>query len=148
MLGGRVSRAELERALLAVGFRRDRDRFVHHGTRYYIEFPRGPLAIGCDVGVRPVEVRVGSRVFLALSPTDSCRDRLAAFYFWADRQSLRVAVSIARRNEIDLALIRRWSRAEGHSEDFEEFVRHVRSESSHARRENRGSTQTTPPNRP
>ena len=62
---------------------------------------------------------------LALSPTDSCRDRLAAFFHWSDRQSLVVAVEIAFRNDVDLARIRRWSAKEGHSTRFEEFEREL-----------------------
>lgn len=62
---------------------------------------------------------------LALSPTDSCRDRLATFFHWADRQSLAVAVEIAHRNEVDLARIRRWSEAEGHAARFEELEREL-----------------------
>jgi hypothetical protein len=61
-----------------------------------------------------------------LSPTDSCRDRLAAYYHWNDRQSLEVAVAIARRNPVDLAVIGEWSTAEGFPERFEEFLRAVK----------------------
>lgn len=59
---------------------------------------------------------------LVLSPTDSCRDRLAAFYHWNDRQSLEVAVAIARRNRVNMAAIRRWSIAEGAARGFDEFL--------------------------
>ena len=57
-----------------------------------------------------------------LSPTDACRDRLAAFYHWHDRQSLGVAVSIAVRNRVKLAAIRRWSVGEGMKHGFDEFL--------------------------
>ena len=62
----------------------------------------------------------------ALSATDSCRDRLAAFYHWNDRQSLEVAVHIARRQKVNLRKIRQWSEQEDHLEQFEEFQRRVR----------------------
>ena len=61
--------------------------------------------------------RRGART-LALSATDACRDRLAAYYHWTDRQSLAVAVSIARLNRVSLAKIRAWSRSEGHLENY------------------------------
>jgi hypothetical protein len=61
-------------------------------------------------------------VALALSPTDSCRDRLAAFYHWRDRQSLRLAVAVARHQAVDLEAIRKWSRAEGSLAEYEEFL--------------------------
>jgi hypothetical protein len=65
--------------------------------------------------------RIGRVGVLALSPTDSCRDRLAAFYHWNDRQSLETAVAIARRRKIDLETIKDWSRKEGALPRFEEF---------------------------
>jgi hypothetical protein len=117
-----ISQARLDLTLREVGFRRNGDRFVHSDTRFFVEFPRGPLAIGGDVRITPAEFRVRAHAFLVLSPTDSCRDRLAAFFHWGDRQSLRAALWIARRNDVDMRVIRRWSRAEGFAEAFEEFL--------------------------
>jgi hypothetical protein len=57
-----------------------------------------------------------------LSATDSCRDRLAAFYHWGDRQSLTVAAWIAGRNRVEMAALQRWSAAEGAADRFREFV--------------------------
>ena len=104
-----------------IGFMRDGDRYTNPGTPFFVEFPRGPLAIGDDVDIRPVELKIGRGRALALSPTDACRDRLAAFYHWSDRQSLRSAVEIARRHRVKMAAIKRWSDREGASERFEEF---------------------------
>lgn len=111
----------LEAALAGIGFRRDGDWFVHAATRFFVEFPRGPLAIGDDVNVKPVVLKVARGRTLALSATDACRDRLAAFYHWSDRQSLKSAVEIAKRHRVNMALIRRWSEREGHIDKFEEF---------------------------
>jgi hypothetical protein len=65
--------------------------------RFFVEFPVGPLGIGRDLAVKPVQIRIGggARRIRALSATDCCRDRLAAFYHWNDRQSLDAAVDIA-----------------------------------------------------
>jgi len=112
VIRGRVRQAALDTALGELGFERDGDRYVHPEVPFYLEFPPGPLAIGSDLRIQPVEVAVGNDRVLALSPTDSCRDRLAAFYHWRDRQSLRLAVAIARRQQVDLNAIRRWSREE------------------------------------
>lgn len=124
VLEGRVTLPSLDAAMESLGFSRDGNRYVHPDSLFWVEFPRGPLGIGADLDIRPVPLRRGRKT-LALSPTDSCRDRLAAFYHWADRQSLAVAVEIALRNDVDLARIRRWSRAEGHSARFQEFVREL-----------------------
>src|SRR5437867_1670773 len=94
---------------------------------FYVEFPHGPLAVGHDYRIRPVERRgANGRRALMLSATDSCRDRLAAFYHWTDRSSLEVAVAIALRNRIRLAAVQRWSIEEGFAHGFEEFLREVR----------------------
>ena len=81
--------------------------------------------MGGDLDVQPVPLGSAERTTLALSPTDSCRDRLAAFFHWSDRQSLTVAVEIAHRNQVDRARIRRWSKAEGHLAQFEEFEKEL-----------------------
>jgi len=113
---------DLDRALSDLGFERHRDRYVHGRVPFVVEFPRGPLGIGEDFRIRPVWLsRRGART-LALSATDACRDRLAAFYHWTDRQSLAVAVRIAERNRVSLAKIRLWSRSEGYLERYREFL--------------------------
>ncbi len=97
----------------------------HPKTRVFLEFPRGPLSICRDLNIQPIQVQVGHRQITALSPTDSCRDRLAAFYFWNDRQSLDVAIQIALRNRVDLSVIRRWSRDESMEDRYDEFLREM-----------------------
>jgi hypothetical protein len=117
-----VSRARLDAAMATAGFRRQKDRYVHPLARFYVEFPRGPLAVGRDYAIRPIERRVGKLVIRSLSPTDSCRDRLAAFLYWRDRQSLRTAVTIALRNAVDLDIVGAWCTREGFPEDFQTFL--------------------------
>jgi hypothetical protein len=115
------SQRALEAALATVGLRRTGDRYIHPKTKFFVEFVRGPLAIGDDVTIRPVTLKVAGGTTLALSPTDACRDRLAAFYHWSDRQSLAAAVAIARRHRLRLPVIERWSDREGHRARFDEF---------------------------
>ncbi len=134
ILSGRVTQAQLDAAMAEVGFVRKGDHYVHPRVRFYVEFPRGPLAIGADHRVHPVERRSGTVRSLTLSATDSCRDRLAAWYHWNDRQSLEVAVAIALRNRIRLPAVRDWSHEEGFEDRFEEFLAAVRE----ARRRRRG----------
>ena len=122
ILLGHVTQAALDAAMGSVGFRRRADRYLHSRARFYVEFPRGPVAIGGDYRIKPVEHRLSRARALVLSPTDSCRDRLAAFYHWNDRQSLAVAVAIARRNRVKLAAIHRWSVTEGAEHRFDEFL--------------------------
>jgi hypothetical protein len=119
--------------MATVGLSRRGDRYEHPHARYYVEFPVGPLAIGSDLAIRPVEIRRSGVRALALSATDCCRDRLAAFYYWNDRQSLRNAVLVAVRNRVRMVAIEEWSRREGAAAGFEEF----RAELRRARRRRR-----------
>lgn len=112
---------DLDSVLASLGFRREGNRYVHSRSRYFVEFPRGPLAVGRDRVLRPARWRRGDARMFVLSATDSCRDRLAAFYHWSDRQSLAVAAQIAVRNRVDMTRIRAWSEGEGHAVRFEEF---------------------------
>lgn len=121
VLSGRVTQANLDAAMASVGFIRRGDHYARPGLRFYVEFPRGPLAIGRDFKLQPVLKRRGNTRTLALTPTDSCRDRLAAFYHWNDRQSLALAVKIALRNRVRVATIRKWSLLEGAADGYEEF---------------------------
>lgn len=122
VIRGRGPRRSLDAAMSAVGFVRHGDRYEHPRSVFFVEFPRGPLAIGDDFNITPIDLKLRAGSVLALSPTDACRDRLAAFFHWSDRQSLRVAVEIARRRRVNLDLIRRWSRRESHLAKFEEFL--------------------------
>ena len=128
------TRATLDAALASAGFARDHDRYVHPATPLFVEFPRGPLSIGDDTNIRPARLTIGRTTIAALSPTDSCRDRLAAFYHWSDRQSLKSAVEIALRHRVNMATIRTWSAREGAAEKFEEFRAQVATRRTRRRR--------------
>lgn len=122
VLLGACGAAELDGAMGSLGFGRSRGCYVHPGVPFVIEFPAGPLGIGEDFQIRPVWKRRRRARMLALSATDSCRDRLAAFYHWKDRQALAAAVAIALRQRVAFAKVKRWSAAEGHPEAYERFV--------------------------
>jgi hypothetical protein len=126
ILLGNPDTSRLDEAMKSIGFTRSGHRYVHPEIPFYVEFPRGPLAIGEDAAIRPRSYGGSRGAFLALSPTDSCRDRLAAFYHWNDHQSLEIAIAIARRNPVHLATISRWSRAEGMSDRYQEFLHSLR----------------------
>ena len=126
VLAAPCSREDLDRALASVGFTRARDRYVHRGVPFFVEFPTGPLGIGEDFRIRPVWRNRGSARTLALSATDTCRDRLAAFFHWNDRQSLAAAVAIAARNRVAFGKVRAWSRKEGHLKGYSVFIAELR----------------------
>jgi hypothetical protein len=117
--------ATVDRALATVGFERRGSIYRREDVAFYVEFPRGPLGIGDDLHIVPVWKRKRGAKTLALSPTDACRDRLAAFYHWNDRQSLDAAIAIAVRNRIRMAKVREWSCAEGHARLYRTFVKEL-----------------------
>ena len=121
VIQGAVTRVQLDRAMASEGFHRKGAQYTHPETTFFVEFLAGPLAIGDDDLVEPVEMRVGTVSVLALSATDSCRDRLAAFYHWNDLQSLRVAAEIAIERSVDFKAIRRWSVREGRLAELHRF---------------------------
>ena len=133
VLTGSVTQQRLDSAMRDAGFERHRDRYIRSDTPFFVEFPVGPLAIGDDHAIRPIVIRRGRRRFLMLSATDSCRDRLAAFYHWSDRQSLAAAVEIASRQRVFMTRIEAWSAKEGFSGAFEEFMRAVSARRARAR---------------
>lgn len=118
---GEVTRVDLDNAMGTLGFRRAGDHYVHPRTEFYVEFLPGPVAIGGDDTIEPTTRRRGRERILALTPTDSCRDRLAAFFHWKDRQSLDVAIQIALRNRLDWNVLGAWSKREGFDREFAEF---------------------------
>lgn len=112
--------------MASIGFRRAGNQYEHPDAPVFVEFPAGPLGIGGDLHIRPVEYRIKGTVVSALSAADSCRDRLVAFYHWNDRRALRVAVSIAIRHRVNLVSIRQWSEHEGARSKCEEFISEVK----------------------
>lgn len=117
----------LDDAMAGIGFRRKVDQYFHPRSDFFIEFPRGPLSIGADIDISPAKLRLRGTLVHALSATDSCRDRLAAFYHWSDRQGLEAAVAIALRNRVNLKKIREWSAAESAQDRYQEFLSELRS---------------------
>lgn len=107
----------LEAALSTLGFEKRGKEFHHLDTKYFVEFPSGPLAIGG----RHVKEWATRGALSLLRPTECVMDRLAAFYHWKDRKALAQALMVARRQTIDLAEIERWSSEEGMTEKFEVF---------------------------
>lgn len=49
------------------------------------------------------------------------KDRLAAFYHWHDRQSLELAVMVARENRVSMKELEHWSANEQAMDKFEIF---------------------------
>jgi hypothetical protein len=116
-------RKKLEAALADVGFlpTAAAGMFAHPRTRFTIDFPSGPLAVGGDYIRKTAVLERGNMRLRILTPADCVRDRLAHFYHWNDYTALSAAVAVARshRAAIDLELLRLWTERESDApEDF------------------------------
>jgi hypothetical protein len=113
--------SKIKKIMLGFGFYEENKYFVHKDTKYFIEFPPGPLGVGDelvgDIALRATE----AGVLRLLTPTDCVKDRLSAYYHWNDLQSLHQAVWVAKNNEIDTSNIKAWSAKEGMSVKFADF---------------------------
>ena len=115
---------EIARVVKALGFEPASGRhFVHPTCPFTLEFPPWPLAVGHALIHEWAGLSVAHGVIQMVTATQCVMDRLAAFYFWKDRQALDQAIAVARVHPIDLDAVRRWSKAEGQDVAFEEFAR-------------------------
>lgn len=106
-----------------------RGRYYYHSqTPYYVEFISGPPAVGQDPIESIHEVRFVTGTIRMISPTDSVKDRLAAYYFWGDQQSLEQAILVARSVPVNLESVEAWSVREGKKAEYDEFIQRLENE--------------------
>lgn len=108
--------------MLELGFKEEGKYFIHDDTKYFIEFPSGPLGVGDEPinKVDTIDTKYGT--LKLLTSTDCVKDRLAAYFHWDDEQSLTQAIWVASKNEIDLKSIESWSRNEQSMKKFNKFI--------------------------
>ncbi|MBF0327686.1 MAG: hypothetical protein HQL10_00840 [Nitrospirae bacterium] len=75
-----------------------------------------------------LKTRLGTLVML--TPTDSVKDRLAAFYHWNDPQALEQAVMVAKAQKINIKEVKRWSDKEGNTEKYQTFLNLLKSKTN------------------
>jgi hypothetical protein len=81
-----------------------------------------PLSVGRQQIKTVNTIEVDNMILKLLTPTDSVKDRLAAFYFWNDRQAFEQARLIQAYNEVDFEEIHQWSELEGELDKFNYFM--------------------------
>lgn len=121
-----IDHKKVESAMKEIDFNRQGRYYYHPDTPYFVEFISGPPSVGQDRIGKINELTLDTGKVRLLSPTDSVKDRLAAFYHWGDRQSLEQALLVARSREIDPSNIEDWSIREGKAEEFQEFKRRLK----------------------
>lgn len=103
----------IKAVMTGLGFVRGKGRhFAHPGTGFTVEFPAGPVMIGDALVTEVARHETPAGVVRLLTPTDSVKDRLAAFLHWNDRQGVEQAVQIIRRQAVDLGKVETWALAE------------------------------------
>jgi len=114
-----IGRRKLISAMQEIGFVEE-NRFFHHpDSEYIVEFPPGPLTVGDEPVVKTYQVEFSTGSLAVISPTDCVKNRLAAYYHWGDKPSLRQAVLVAKERDVDLEEIGKWSYKEGKAKEFQ-----------------------------
>jgi hypothetical protein len=120
---------KVDDAMQSLGFTKEQRHWRHSGTRYWVEFPTGPVAIGEETIHQFAERRTSAGVLRLLGPTECVMDRLSWYIHGADTQCLEQALRVAELHAVDLGRIERWARGEGPqgAERFREFERRLHS---------------------
>lgn len=117
----------VDAVMAELGFKKEKSRhYTHPSTAYFVEFPGSTLAIGDSLDTEVVNRKTKAGTVRLLSPTDCVKDRLAAYFHWNDRQCLNQAIMVAGRHPVSIEKIKKWSKLEGFSEKFQDFLRKLR----------------------
>ena len=114
---------EIKKKMKELGFIEEGKHFRHPDMKYTVEFPASPLAIGNELVKEISEIETEYGVLRLITPTDSVKDRLIAYYAWNDDRSLEQAILVAIHNDIDLDNIRAWSEREREIEKYKHFLK-------------------------
>lgn len=104
---------KVEKPLQTLGFKRAGRSFRHENCPYFIDFVNPPIAIGNE-SIRTFQTLTSKCGMLKLlTPTDCVKDRLAAYFYWDDPQSLEQARLVAKHHTIDSNNLTSWAQNEG-----------------------------------
>ncbi|MBU0650683.1 nucleotidyltransferase [bacterium] len=120
---------KIKEALEEIGFKYDRKKYyTHPDCKYFLEFLVPPIVIGNQ----PIQKfnRISSELgsVKILTPTDCVKDRLAAYIYWDDKESLEQAVMVARSQKINMNEIKKWAEKEIHGKKVEDFIERIKRE--------------------
>jgi len=113
-----------------LGFKNTGGRlFEYTQCKFLIDFSAPPVSVGDEPISKFNYLKTRFGTICLLTPTDCIKDRLAAYFFWNDHQSLKQAVMVAKRNKIHLTEIKKWAERQGEIEKYEFFKKKCREES-------------------
>jgi hypothetical protein len=113
---------KVDEVMTGLGFEKAERHWTHPESRYWVEFPPGPVQVGDSVVTEFAERRTPVGTLRLLMPTECVMDRLAGYYHWSDEQCLDQAIAVARRHPIDLERLGEWSIGEPATSKFEQFL--------------------------
>lgn len=113
---------KVDEVMAGLGFAKSGRHWSHPDTRFWVEFPPGPVQVGDAIVTEFAERLTAVGRLRLLMPTECVMDRLAAYYHWADDQCLEQAVAVALRHPIDLERVRKWSTREASRTKFDHFL--------------------------
>lgn len=117
---------KIKREIEKLGFKRAGKHFVHPDSEFLVEFVAPPLSVGQEPVAAIDEAKLATGILKVISPTDCVKDRLAAFFYWNDLQSLEQALLVARSNRVQLKEIERWAKAEKMIEKYKIFLKRLK----------------------
>lgn len=107
-----------------LGFKNLRGRlFENPHCKFLLDFPAPPVSIGDKPVSKFNNINTNFGTICLLTPEDCIKDRLAAFFFWNDQQSLDQAVLVVKRNKINFSEIKKWAKIQGESEKYNIFLK-------------------------
>ncbi len=113
---------EISHVLSQIGFKKEGRYYKHENTDFFIEFPAGPVSVGDTILDDFNEIETQDGYVKLLKPVHAVMDRLAAFYYWSDWQSLKQAIMIIKNVDVDISEIKKWSQSEGQIEKYNIFI--------------------------
>jgi hypothetical protein len=124
-----ASKTDIKKSMLELGFTINKSGYyTHTDTHFFIEFPKGPLGVG-DKEYIPIEetnqLTTKYGTFRILTPQDCIKDRLTAYFFYNDIQTLRQASWVAIEQNINTDEIFEWATTgvnKGQDVKFNNFV--------------------------
>ena len=117
---------KITKVLEDIKFTKKGRHYIRDGCPFLIEFVNPPLAIGGEKVAKIDKIKTEYGLLNLLSPTDCVKDRLAAYFHWEDLQSLEQALMVAAKQKIDLKELERWSKAEGFSGKYNDFLEQLK----------------------
>lgn len=118
-----VPRKRIEKLMNEIGFFEKAKYFKHPESEFVIEFPPGPLSVGMEAVNKIEFIPLETGTLQIISATDCVKDRLAAFYFWGDKQCLQQAVWVSQAMPVDQKEIERWSTKEERVIEYRQYLK-------------------------